>query len=80
MTHRATTRVSEPVLAAIINESADAVICTDAIRRITFFNTAAARLFGYAPDEVLGKTLDILLPARERAKEGGGQRRFRQSG
>ncbi len=54
------------VLAAIIGISADAIIAVDRDQRITFFNDGAARIFGYAPEEVMGEPLDLLLPAAAR--------------
>jgi PAS domain S-box-containing protein len=40
----------------------DAVVCIDSAHRITLFNDVAESMFGYAAGDVLGKTLDILLP------------------
>ena len=50
------------LLAEIIGISSDAVICIGGDHRIIFFNEGAARIFGYAPDEVMGQPLDMLLP------------------
>ncbi|MCG3199048.1 MAG: Adaptive-response sensory-kinase SasA [bacterium] len=41
-----------------------AILTIDSAQRITSFDERAARLFGYAPEEVLGKPIDILLPER----------------
>lgn len=45
---------------------ADSVVCTDEEGRIMVFNRAAAKAFGYRPDEVLGHRVEILLPERDR--------------
>ncbi len=44
----------------IIESSMDMIIAVDNDRRITEFNKAAQETFGYAPDEVIGKHIDIL--------------------
>ncbi len=54
------------VLAAIIGISADAILAVDRDQRITFFNDGASRIFGYSPDEIVGQSLDLLLPAQTR--------------
>jgi PAS domain S-box-containing protein len=47
---------------ALVGELADAVIVLDASCRITLFNVCAEKMFGYAPNEVLGRGVDLLLP------------------
>ena len=59
------------VLAAIIGISADAIIAVDRDQRITFFNDGAVRIFGYAPAEVLGQPLEMLLPVQARETHEG---------
>jgi len=44
----------------------DAIISTDARQRITVFNHGAEQIFGYSADEVVGRTLDILIPEQLR--------------
>ena len=58
---------SEEKLRSIVALAADAIISTDEHFRITLFNTAAERIFGYGRDEVIGQSLDLLLPESARA-------------
>jgi PAS domain S-box-containing protein len=48
----------------------DAIVNIDAVQHISFFNHKAEALFGYAAADVLGKPIDVLLPARFRASHG----------
>lgn len=50
-------------LADIIDESPDAMLTTDTAGVIRSFNKSAARLLKYAPGEVVGRHLSVLLPA-----------------
>lgn len=49
-------------LAAIINASLDAIISIDSAHCVTVFNPAAQTLFGYTPDQILGRSVSSLLP------------------
>jgi PAS domain S-box-containing protein len=48
----------------IVSLAADAIVITDAEQRIVTFNRAAEQIFGYPADEVLGRRLELLMPAR----------------
>jgi two-component system NtrC family sensor kinase len=54
----------------------DAIIVVDQDRRITLFNPAAERLFGYPAGEVVGQTVDVLMPDEYRARHVEGFQRF----
>jgi PAS domain S-box-containing protein len=51
-------------LSDLFNVIVDAVIAFDQQQRILYFNQGAEAIFGYAPQDVLGQHLDMLLPAR----------------
>jgi two-component system, cell cycle sensor histidine kinase and response regulator CckA len=56
-------------LAAIIQSSHDAVIGQTLDRVITTWNPGAERLYGYSAAEMIGRSLDVLIPAQHRAAE-----------
>lgn len=56
-------RRSEATLAALLESAAQAVIATDESGRITLANARAEEYFGYPRAELLGRSLDMLLPA-----------------
>ena len=64
MPHRSA--VSPERLAEILDIAEDGVVTVDLRRRIVLFNRGAAKIFGYAPAEVLGRPLEDLLPERYR--------------
>jgi PAS domain S-box-containing protein len=56
---------------AIVDSAPDAIITTDLDRTIQWVNGAAEHVFGYAPAELLGRKIDLLL-----AQDGSLQRIF----
>ena len=64
------------LLADIIGISSDAIICTGSDHRIIYFNDGAVRIFGYTADEVMGRPLEMLLPASVRTEHRRHVERF----
>ena len=59
---------SEAKLGAILDIAPEAVITTGGDMKIQLFNKGAERIFGYSANEVMGQSLDILIP--EHFREG----------
>lgn len=49
-----------------------ALVVIDASRNISFVNKSAERMFGYDKAELVGKTLDLIIPARLRGAHNAG--------
>jgi len=65
--------MSEAWLAhAVVNESAEAIVVSDPDGIIRLWNGGAARMFGYTADEALGRTLDLIIPEKLRARHNKG--------
>ena len=74
-------RESEERFHTVSSITQDAVVMIDHNGRITFWNEAAERMFGYARGEVIGKELhSILAPGRYHEEFQRGFERFRTSG
>ncbi|WP_247875490.1 diguanylate cyclase [Azospirillum sp. TSH100] len=55
---------SEERLTAFVTTARDAMLVVDGSGSIQFFNPAATVLFGYAAEDVIGRTIDLLLPGQ----------------
>lgn len=61
-------RSKEQQLRIIAESASDGIVTIDSRAVITFCNRALADLFGYAPQELLGQSLTVLMPEQLRAK------------
>lgn len=73
-------RTQEALRAALCRIASDALIAIDEAQAITEFSQGAERLFGYAAAQVLGRPVEILIPARHREAHRQHVRRFAASG
>ena len=56
----------------LVSHIGEAVIISDRDENILFWNASAERIFGYTPNEALGKTLSIITPDRFRERHSKG--------
>ncbi|MFQ5642005.1 MAG: PAS domain S-box protein, partial [bacterium] len=63
---RAEEKVRESLarFAGILDTAHEAIISIDETQRIINFNKGAEQIFGYAPDEAVGQSLDTLIPEK----------------
>lgn len=57
-------RESEERFAGILQTARDAIIAVDEKQRIVLFNQGAEQIFGFSTTEILGESLDKLMPKR----------------
>lgn len=61
--------VDSALLAAIVNSSNDAIIGKSTKGVVRSWNKAATRVFGYQPEEMIGNSIRILIPADRQNEE-----------
>ena len=64
--------VDDATLATFVRRAADAVVISDRDGRITFWNEAAERVFGWPATIACGQSLDLIIPERQRARHWDG--------
>lgn len=65
---------------ALVHEAPDAIAYADAGGMIRFWNRGAERLFGFSRSEMLGKSLDMIIPQNLRARHWEAYGKAMQSG
>jgi PAS domain S-box-containing protein len=66
------TSLQPELYGSLIEELADAVIFTDRKGRIQLWNAGAQAVFGHEARDVIGKSLDVLIPERLRSAHWAG--------
>jgi two-component system sensor kinase FixL len=69
-------RNSEATLRAILDTCVDGIITVNEQGSVLSFNPAAVRIFGYRPEEVLGRDVNILMPDPYKGLHPGYLRRY----
>ena len=72
--------VAESRLGALLDAAVDAIILIEAGGRITRFNQAAERMFGYDEGEVVGRNVSMLMPEPYRSQHDGYIQRYASTG
>ncbi|CAA7621250.1 putative Sensory transduction histidine kinase [Magnetospirillum sp. LM-5] len=67
-------------LRGIMDTVVDGIITIDDTATVLSYNQAAARIFGYNPDEVVGRNVSMLMPEPYRAEHDGYMARYRRTG
>ena len=63
----ATPELQDEAFRVIIEDAPDGILLVDLAGRIVFANRQVTELFGYAPDELHGQRVEILIPEGKRA-------------
>ena len=66
--------------AALVTQASDAIVYADAAGNIRFWNSGAARMFGFSEAEAVGQSLDLIIPERLRARHWEGFERTMRTG
>ncbi len=64
------------VAGALLDAAPDAIIAVDEAGRITLVNAQAVRLFGYTREELVGQSVDVLVPDRVRSRHPGHRQEY----
>ena len=64
---------------AIVEQAHEGIIFIDCDNIVRLWNAGAQALFGYSSDEVLGRSIDIIIPERFSAGPAQGLRRTGES-
>ena len=64
----------------VVDSVGEGIITINDAGVIETFNRAASRIFGYAPEEVIGQRMQMLMPERMRSAHESGMQRFMGGG
>jgi len=70
----------EQIARTIVAEGPDAILYTDRDGVIRLWNGACERIFGFAPAEAVGQSMDIIIPENLRARHWQGHAETMRTG
>ena len=68
------------ILAAILNTAVDAIVTIDERGTVLHVNRAFGKLFGFVPEEVVGRNISMLMPEPDRSAHDGYLQAYMQTG
>jgi PAS domain S-box-containing protein len=66
--------------AQLVAAAGDAIVAADPQGKVTLWNPAAERIFGFSREEALGQSLDLIIPERFRQRHRDGYDKVMRSG
>lgn len=70
----------ERLAARIVEGAADAIVFAGRDGKVQLWNPGAERIFGFTAAEVLGRSLDLIVPEKQRARHWTGWDRVLETG
>jgi PAS domain S-box-containing protein len=67
-------------LSALVDAATDAIVTADETGRVTSWNRAAERIFGYPAEDMIGQSLTVIVPQRLQAAHNEGLARVAAGG
>jgi PAS domain S-box-containing protein len=64
----------------LVKNVGDAIVVSDTSGAIVLWNPAAERMFGFTESEALGKSLDLIIPERQRQRHWDGYKKTMETG
>jgi|SRR5687768_1096444 PAS domain S-box-containing protein len=74
------TSLPDDLAARIFDGSPDAILVCDREGTVRYWNRGAERVFGFAPTEALGASMDLIIPERLRERHWAGWRSAMSTG
>jgi len=72
--------LSAELVRSVLDSAPDAMIIIDSAGEVLFANHQIAALFGYAPENVVGRKVEMLLPERFRQRHVGHRSNYAEAG
>ena len=66
------TTIPEDLAARILDGSPDAILICDRMGTVRYWNRGAERVFGFLHAEIVGASMDLIIPRRLRARHWAG--------
>ena len=72
--------VTKNRLLSVIENTSDSIIVANQKGEIIFWNKASTKIFGFDPEEALGKKLNIIMPEEMHSLHNAGMSRYMKTG